>query len=68
MDEKIKSFLDDIEQVYKKYNLSIAHEDTGGAFIIEDYDKNDIEWIRSARIETGGREGYIIDGNIKWYQ
>lgn len=66
MDEKIKAFLDDIEKVYKKYNLSISHEDGGGAFIIEDYDETDTDWLRSAHIEIGDRVGYILNGNIKW--
>lgn len=66
MDEKIKAFLDDIEKVYKKYNLSISHEDGGGAFIIEDYDETDTDWLRSAHIEIGDREGYLVNGNIKW--
>lgn len=53
MTDKIKLFLDEIEQLYKKYNLSISHEDVGGSFIIEDYNDYDVEWLRSAKIEMG---------------
>lgn len=69
MDEKIKSFLDEIEKLCKKYELSISHEDLGyGDFIIEDYDEYNIEWLRSARVEINGHDGYIRNGNIKWYR
>ena len=51
MDEKIKSFIDEIEQICKKYDLSISHEDIGAGFIIERYDDYNIEWLRDAKIE-----------------
>lgn len=68
MDEKIKSFLDEIEKLCKKYELSISHEDSGGSFIVEGYDDYNIEWLRSARVEIDGHDGYIRNGNIKWYR
>lgn len=68
MDEKIKSFLDEIEKLCKKYELSISHEDGGGSFIIEGYDDYNIEWLRSARVETDGHDGYIRNGNIEWHR
>ena len=68
MDEKIKSFLDEIEKLCKKYELSISHEDCGGSFIVEEYDDYNIEWLRSARVEINGHDGYIRNGNIKWYR
>lgn len=49
MPEKMKKFLDEIESVCKKYNLSISHEDCHGSFIIEDYSSENIEWLFSAK-------------------
>ena len=48
MPEKMKNFLDEIESVCKKHNLSISHEDCYGAFIVEDYRSENIEWLFSA--------------------
>lgn len=50
MDEKIKNFLDDIVKVYKKYNLTLSHEDGHGAFIIDNYDEYNIKWLYDALI------------------
>lgn len=43
-------FLNDIEKVCKKYNLSISHEDPHGAFKIEKYSEENIEWLKHAHI------------------
>lgn len=48
MNSEIDRFLKEIECVCKKYNLSISHEDSHGAFIIEDYSEEVMEWLRSA--------------------
>ena len=45
MPESMKAFLDEINLVCKKHNLSISHEDTYGSFIIEEYDKDSIDWL-----------------------
>lgn len=42
------TFLEDIKQVCLKYNMSIAHEDYNGAFIIEKYRDENIEWLCEA--------------------
>lgn len=49
MPERMKNFLDEIESVCKKHNLSISHEDCHGAFIIEDYSSENIEWLFCAQ-------------------
>lgn len=51
----IEKFLKEIDETCKKYNLSISHEDTHGSFIIEEYSKENIEWLRQAYCvkETG---------------
>ena len=46
--DKMQSFFDDIEELYKKYNLSIAHEDCHGCFLIEEYSEENMEWLRDA--------------------
>jgi hypothetical protein len=46
--EEVTAFLDDIQDVCRKYNLSIAHEDTHGGFIIEHYKACNIAWLREA--------------------
>lgn len=48
------NFLNELDNLCKKYDLSISHEDSHGAFIIERYDKNNISWIQDAmkRYET----------------
>ena len=48
MPESMKSFLEDIDLVCKKHNLSISHEDYHGAFLIEEYREDNIEWLFSA--------------------
>ena len=42
------SFINDIIEVMKKHNLSISHEDSHGAFIIEKYDDYNIKWLKHA--------------------
>lgn len=50
MDYKIDSFLDELESLYRKYGLSIAHEDNHGAFIIERFSDENLQWIMNAQI------------------
>jgi hypothetical protein len=47
--KKMIDFFNDIEEVYKKHNLSISHEDGHGAFIIEEYDEFNIQWLKRAQ-------------------
>ena len=48
MPERMKIFLEDIKKVCEKHNLSISHEDGHGAFIVEDYDERNIDWLFNA--------------------
>lgn len=48
MPESMVKFLKDVDEVCKKHNLSISHEDGHGAFLIERYNKNNIEWLFNA--------------------
>lgn len=46
-------FLNDLEELCIKYDISISHEDCQGAFILEPYNEKDIEWLRDAKREEG---------------
>ena len=53
MKEKIKEievaeFLKEILEVCKKHGFSLAHEDTQGAFIVENYKDEDSTWLMYA--------------------
>lgn len=41
-------FFNEIEEVCKKHNLSITHEDPYGGFVVEIYKESNIEWLREA--------------------
>lgn len=47
-DQVINKFLDELESLYRKYGLSLSHEDTHGAFIIKRLDEGNILWVRAA--------------------
>jgi predicted SAM-dependent methyltransferase len=51
---EVMSFLEDIENVCKKHGLSLAHEDMHGAFVIEPYSIDNIEWLKSALLFESG--------------
>lgn len=53
----IDAFLEEIKEVCKKHNLSIAHEDSQGAFVIEEYDEHNLEWLLAADDYTSLPEG-----------
>ena len=46
--QEMKEFIDEIIKVMKKHKLSISHEDSHGAFIIEKYDEYNIKWLKNA--------------------
>ena len=48
--EKQIKFMEELEALYKKYDLSIAHEDQGGGFIIEKYSDFNMEWMKEATV------------------
>ncbi|MFK7678754.1 hypothetical protein ACI3ER_11990 [Bacillus sp. Wb] len=47
-EKKFNDFIDDIVKVYEKHNMSIAHEDGHGAFIVEDLEEENIKWLKDA--------------------
>lgn len=46
--KKMSDFFEDLEKLYRKYDFSISHEDCHGGFIIENYDEDNVKWIRHA--------------------
>lgn len=48
--QNIIDFYNEIDEVCKKYNLSISHEDGHGAFILEEYSKKNIEWLKDSSL------------------
>lgn len=51
-DKRVELFLKDIEKVCKEHNLSISHEDSQGAFIIEEYDDYNMKWLKGESVNT----------------
>lgn len=49
-DERVEEFLQAIIEVCRKYGLSLSHEDAHGGFIVENYRKENIEWLLAAAI------------------
>lgn len=57
--EKASAFLKELVEVCKKHNLSLGHEDSHGAFLVEYYSEKYCEWLLAAFDETkhgGGRD------------
>lgn len=46
--DNIKNFFREYEELCKKYNVSLAHEDSQGGFLIDIYDEENIEWVKAA--------------------
>lgn len=45
----VDAFLEEINEVCRKHGMSISHEDTHGAFIIDRLDdERDLEWLSLA--------------------
>ena len=43
-------FLRELAELCKKHNLSLSHEDTQGAFIVEEYKEENIKWLMDAML------------------
>lgn len=46
--ENRQKFMSEIAAVCRKYNLSIAHEDGHGAFIVEKFSETNLYWLMNA--------------------
>ncbi len=50
LSKDVKNFFNEYEQLCKKYNLSLGHEDTQGAFILHPFKKDNISWAKHAGV------------------
>jgi hypothetical protein len=48
--DKIDAFLKEIVEVCKEHGFSLSHEDAHGAFIVEKYHEDNIQWLMQAMI------------------
>ena len=64
-DYDVQMFLNGIETLCKKYNLSISHEDGHGSFIIEDYNELNINRLNDACVEA---ERVSHRGEYEWQE
>lgn len=53
-EERVSDFLDELDKLCIKYRLSISHQDTEGSFVIEDYNKENVYWLKHAKLDLGG--------------
>jgi hypothetical protein len=50
--KNLELFFSEIEAVCKKYGYSISHEDEHGSFEIEEYDQENIDWLKNANVRV----------------
>ena len=46
--ERIENFMKEYEELCVKHGLSLSHEDCEGGFIIDEYNQENIEWVKEA--------------------
>ena len=46
--ERIKNFMREYEELCITHGMSLRHEDCQGAFIIDEYDEDNVAWVKSA--------------------
>lgn len=52
----VERFMEQVSRLCKEYNLSLAHEDRHGAFVIEEYKEENIEWLNGAYLNAKNTE------------
>ncbi|MBU4332431.1 hypothetical protein KKD19_01570 [Patescibacteria group bacterium] len=57
----VEAFLGEIVDACKRHGFSLSHEDTHGAFIVEEYDEGNIQWLGDAMI---GNSVNTAQGNV----
>lgn len=50
--ERVIEFLREIERVEREHGLSLSHEDGHGAFMVEEFDEDYVEWLLGAADNT----------------
>jgi len=53
---ELKNYFNEFEQLCRKYNFSIGHEDVHGAFIINKFTTENIEWLKSANLDVDSEQ------------
>ena len=48
MPDNVKNFFDEYEELCKKYDVSLSHEDIHGGFEIMNYKQENIDWVKCA--------------------
>lgn len=43
--DSIVQFLREYEDLCRKHNISLSHEDGHGAFIFQEFDEDNIDWV-----------------------
>ena len=46
--ERIENFMREYEELCVKHGMSLSHEDCQGGFIIDEYDADNVKWVKSA--------------------
>ena len=46
--ERIKNFMREYEELCIRHGMSLSHEDCQGAFIVDEYNEDNVEWVKSA--------------------
>ena len=52
---EVKNFLDELEDLFEKYNLYIRHEDSNGGFILGNYDGEGMRRFEDSALELSKR-------------
>jgi FAD/FMN-containing dehydrogenase len=52
--KEMENFFKEIEATCKKHGYSISHEDGHGAFEIEKYSDDNIDWLKNANFRLNG--------------
>lgn len=50
--DKVDAFLKEIVEVCRKHKMSLAHEDSQGGFIVQNYREDNILWLLAASDEA----------------
>ena len=46
--ERVENFMKEYEELCIKHGLSLSHEDCEGGFIIDEYNQENVEWVKAA--------------------
>ena len=65
---KTEDFFNEIETVYRKYGISISHEDYMGGFVLEEFNEGRMKWLKNSYLTDEAaklfEEGFTNEKNI----